>query len=96
MGTDYVILFVLYGIMALALIITGIVLLLDARKPVKAKGYEFIRYKKLEVAYMRGELKCLACRNRFYWPHAESIRYCPVCGKCLNIRSEDEENAGHY
>lgn len=89
MGTDYVILFVLYGIMELALIITGIVLLLDARKPVKAKGYEFIRYKKLEVAYMRGELKCLACRHRFYWPHAESIRYCPSCGEYLNISLED-------
>lgn len=83
------IMFVLYGIMLLALIITGIVLQLDLRKPVKAKAYEFIRYKKFEVAYMRGELKCLACRNRFYWPCCENIRYCPMCGKYLNISSKD-------
>lgn len=94
MGTDYVILFVGYGIMALALLLTGIVLLLDTRKPVKAKAYEFTRYKKLEVAYVKGELMCIACRNRFYWPFAGIIRYCPVCGEYLNIRSEDEENAG--
>ena len=89
MGTGYVILFVCYGIMLLALIITGIVLLLDMRKPVKAKAYEFIRYKNLEVAYMRGELKCLACRNRFYWPYADIVRYCPACGEYLNIKTED-------
>lgn len=96
MGTDYVILFVGYGIMALALTITLIVILLDTRKPVKATAYEYIRYKKLEVEYVKGELKCLACRNRFYWPFAGIIRYCTVCGKYLNIRLEDEENAGHY
>lgn len=96
MGTDAVKLFVLYEAIALVLIITGIVILSRIGKPVKAKAYEFTRYKKLKVAQMKGELKCLACRNRFYWPFGGIVRYCPVCGKYLKIRSEDEENAGYY
>lgn len=96
MWTDTMKLSVLYGAIALVLILTGIVILSRIGKPVKTKAYEFTRYKKLKVAHMKGELKCLACRNRFYWPFGGIIRYCPVCGTFLNIRSEDEENAGYY
>lgn len=96
MGTDTVMLCVLYEAIALALILTGIAILSRIGKQAKAKEYEFTRYKKLEVALMKGEIKCLACRNRFYWPIGGIIKYCPVCGVCLNIREEDADNAGHY